>query len=173
MRTYRKTVISIEIDKLTNSIENILTGEVFDTDVKLLTSADIHQIKKKDWIFDWAKEIQSDNKKVYKLTTINNPYIIQGLVSIENKTDHIFMHLIENAKFNKGKSKAYFGVAGNLVAFACKISFEYGHDGFLAFDAKSKLINHYEKLLGAIQFKGSRMIIDTKSALKLIKQYYK
>jgi hypothetical protein len=58
------------------------------------------------------------------LTTLNNQKIIQGLISITDKGDHIFMDLIESAKFNKGKGKLYKGVAGNLVAFACKTSFE-------------------------------------------------
>jgi len=40
--------------------------------------------------------------------------------------DHIFMHLIESAKFNKGKSKVYLGVPENLVAFACKVSVDKG-----------------------------------------------
>jgi hypothetical protein len=33
------------------------------------------------------------------------------------------MHLVENAPFNKGQTKVYAGVAGNLVAYACKLSF--------------------------------------------------
>jgi hypothetical protein len=43
------------------------------------------------------------SKEVYKLSTFNNPSIIQGLISIEEKEDHIFMHLVESAGFNKGK----------------------------------------------------------------------
>jgi hypothetical protein len=50
------------------------------------------------------------------------------------------MHLIESAKFNKGKNKIYIGVPGNLVAFACKLSFDKGYDGYLAFDAKTVLV---------------------------------
>jgi hypothetical protein len=49
--------------------------------------------------------------------------IIQGLVSLEVKSDHVYMHLVENAPFNKGQTKVYAGVAGNLVAYACKLSF--------------------------------------------------
>lgn len=45
------------IDKLTNSIENTLSGEVFDTEIVRLTSADVKQIKKSDWQFDWLKEL--------------------------------------------------------------------------------------------------------------------
>lgn len=104
---------------------------------------------------------------------MNNPTIIQGLVSIEDKKDHIFMHLIESAKFNKGKSKVYLGVPGNLVAYACKVSVDKGHEGFLAFDAKTALIKHYEQSLHATHFRGLRMFIETSAALRLISQYFK
>lgn len=84
------------------------------------------------------------------------------------------MPLIENAKFNKGRNKLYKGVAGNLVAFACKISFERGYDGFVSFVAKTKLVEHYKKTLGAKQFgSGNRMYIGTKEALALVNQYFK
>lgn len=43
------------IDKLTNSIENTLSGEVFDTEIVRFNSADAKQIKKSDWQFDWLK----------------------------------------------------------------------------------------------------------------------
>jgi hypothetical protein len=51
---------------------------------------DIKQIKKADWQFNWENELKDKTKEIYKLTTINNPTIIQGLVSIEDKQDHIF-----------------------------------------------------------------------------------
>ena len=84
------------------------------------------------------------------------------------------MSLIESAKFNKGKHKLYRGVAGNLVAFTCKYSFECGYDVVVSFIAKSKLIEHYRLTIGARQFGDSnRMFIDTKESLALVKQYYK
>ena len=161
------------IDKLTNSIENTLTGEVFDTEIVRLKKVDSKQIKETNWQFDWHKELDDKTKQVYKLTTVNNPNIIQGLLSIEDKQDHMFMHLIESAKFNKGKGKVYFGVPGNLVAFACKVSVDKGYDGFLAFDAKSALIKHYQESLHATHFRGIRMFIETSAALRLISQYFK
>lgn len=161
------------VDKLTNSIENTSTGEVFDTEIVRLTNTDVKQIKKSGWQFDWHAELNDKTKEVYKLTTVNNPTIIQGLVSLEDKLDHVFMHLIESGKFNKGKNKVYFGVPGNLVAFACKVSVDKGYDGFLAFDAKSSLIKHYEQSLLATHFRGQRMFIETNAALKLISQYFK
>lgn len=82
------------------------------------------------------------------------------------------MHLVENAPFNKGKTKVYAGVAGNLVAFACKLSFQRGHEGNVSFISKTQLIHHYEKSLGAYHFGGRLMVIETKAALKLIDKYH-
>jgi hypothetical protein len=169
----KRRQVNIIIDKLTNSIENITTKEIFDTDIFKLTELDLKQINPKDWQFNWAKEIKDKTKFVYKLTTVKNPTIIQGLLSIEDKQDHIFMHLIESAKFNKGKNKVYLGVPANLVAFACKVSAEKGYEGFLAFDAKSALIKHYQDSLHATHFRGQRMFIETNAAFKLILQYFK
>ena len=67
----------------------------------------------------------------------------------------------------------YSGVPGNLVAFGCKLSFQRGHDGNLAFIAKTQLIEHYQKTLGAFHFGGRIMIIETQAALKLINKYFK
>jgi hypothetical protein len=99
--------------------------------------------------------------------------IIQGLLSIHRETDHIFMDLLENAPFNIGKSKLYEGVAGNLVAFACNLSFQFGFEGFVAFTAKTKLIKHYEEALGAYHFGKQRMIIPTPAARILVDNYFK
>ena len=169
----RKSALDFEIDKLTNSIENTLTGEVFDTEITMLQKQNIKLIKKKDWLFDWKAELRNSLNEVYMLTTVNNKTIIQGLISIEDKEDHIFMHLIESANFNKDKNKMYFGVPGNLIAFACKLSFEKGYLGFVAFDAKTSLIKHYQETLFATHFRGKRMFIETKAAKRLILQYFK
>jgi hypothetical protein len=168
-----KTYIDAIIDKLTNSIENSISGDIFDTEIIRLTSKDKRQIKKEDWLFDWGKEISKPDRLIYKLVIRENVRIIQGLVSISDFKDHIYMHLLESAKFNKGKSKLYLGVPGNLVAFACKYSFDKGFDGYVAFDSKTKLIQHYQDSLGAKWFKGTRMYIDSIAAQKLIKQYFK
>jgi len=78
------------------------------------------------------------------------------------------MHLIESAKFNKGKQKIYSGVRGNLVAFACKLAFKNVYDGYLAFDAKTVLIKHYQETLFGTHFKGTKMMIETPAASRLI-----
>ncbi len=161
------------VDKLTNSIENVITGDSFSTEVSVLTNKDFKNIsKEKGWLFNWKEEYKIPEREIYKLTIVNNPTIIQGLISLEIKSDHVYMHLVESAPFNKGQSKVYAGVPGNLVAFACKLSFQRGHEGNVSFISKTQLVQHYIETLGAFHFGGRVMIIDTIAALKLIKKYF-
>jgi hypothetical protein len=162
------------VDKLTNSIQNTISGDSFNTEVLRLTKADLTLVTKKiGWNFDWRSELSNNVKEVFKLTITNNPKIIQGLLSLSLERDHVYMHLLENAPFNIGQNKLYEGVPGNLVAHACKVSFQQGFEGFVAFTAKTKLIAHYQKTLGAFILGGQKMIIPTESAQFLIDKYFK
>jgi hypothetical protein len=169
-----KIPLDFEVDKLTNSIQNTISGDSFPTEVSRLTKADLKQVTKKGgWAFNWKTELDDNTREVYKLTISNNPNIVQGVLSLTIEHDHVYMDLLESAPFNRGKTKLYEGVAGNLVAYACKVSFQNGFDGYLSFSAKTKLINHYVKTLGAYHFGGHLMIINTVAANKLIDQYFK
>jgi hypothetical protein len=170
----RHVPLDFIIDKLTNSIQNTISGDSFGTEVLRLIKADLKQLTKKNgWNFNWKAELDNNTKEVFKLTIPNNPSVIQGLLSLTLESDHVYMHLLESAPFNIGQNKLYEGVAGNLVAHACKVSFQKGFDGFVGFTAKTKLIAHYQKTLGAYTLGGHRMIIPTQSAQLLIDKYFK
>lgn len=173
MKKQKEFGLDFEIDKLTNSIENVQSGDSFLTDISLLTTIELKNITKKNgWRFNWTGEVKMPERDVFKLTIVNNPNIIQGIISLEVKPDHVYLHLIESAPFNIGKQKTYFGVPGNLVAFACKLSFQRGGEGYVSFTAKTKLIDHYIQSLGAVHFGGHLMVITTPNALKLINKYF-
>ncbi len=162
------------VDKLTNSITNRISGDSLMTEVLLISKTDLKLITKKNgWLFNWKQEFQSAEKEVYKLTISHNQHIVQGLASISVRQDHVFLNLIESAKFNRGKNKMYEGVPGNLVAFACRLSFQRGFEGFVAFHAKSRLISHYEKTLSAIHYGNHLMVVDKNSATELVNKYFK
>jgi hypothetical protein len=162
------------VDKLTNSIQNTISGDSFATEVLRLTKTDLKQvIKKNGWNFDWKQELSNNSKEVFKLTILNNPNIIQGLLSLSIEPDHVYLHLLENAPFNIGQNKLYEGVAGNLVAHACKVSYQQGFEGFVVFTAKTKLVSHYQNTLGAYTLAGHKMIIPSNSAQILIDKYFK
>jgi hypothetical protein len=167
-------LLDIEVDGLTNSIQNTISGDSFDTEVTGVSKADLKIITKAiGWKFDWKAETKESDRQVYKLTIIGNPNVIQGLMSISDYSDHFYLHLVESAPFNLGRKKLYQGVPGNLFAFACKVSWDNGYEGFVAFQSKTKLIEHYESTLGATHIGGHKMILFPPAALKLIEQYFK
>jgi hypothetical protein len=47
MKTKEKQGLDFEIDKLTNSIENVITGDSFYTDISILATNDLKKITKK------------------------------------------------------------------------------------------------------------------------------
>ena len=85
-------MIDIEIDKLTNSIENIVSGDIFDTDIIQLFSKDTKQINKAEWQFKWQEQLKLTDRQTYKLVIKDNPTIIQGLISLTDQCDHFYMH---------------------------------------------------------------------------------
>ena len=84
------------IDKLTNSIENVITGDSFATEISVLTRNDLKSISKVNgWLFNWRDEIKEPAREVYKLNITGNPKIIQGLISLEVKSDHVLFTLLK------------------------------------------------------------------------------
>jgi len=79
---------------------------------------------------------------------------------------------IENVVSGDSFATVYIGVPGNLVAFACKLAFQRGHEGNVSFLSKTQLVEHYEMTLGAFHLGGRVMIIETQAALKLINKYF-
>jgi hypothetical protein len=161
-------MVDIHIDRLTNSIVKRATGEVFETDVLEVVTEDLLNLS--NWNFDWLKE--SHFHTIYKLVTEVEPQVIQGLLSLSPQKDHVWLSLVENAPLNLGRNGVYEGVAGNLFAFACRHSVELGLDGFVAFEAKSALVKHYQNTLRAKIIVGNRMYLDNLAAQFLIEKYY-
>ena len=73
----KKIYLDFVIDKLTNSIQNTISGDSFPTEVSRFTKADLKQVTKKNgWNFNWKQELDNNSREVYKLTINNNPNII-------------------------------------------------------------------------------------------------
>ena len=167
--------VSFLIDKITRSIEDKFTGRSLETSLLLVSDSDIKGTLKKDgWLFNWKKEFKEPNRQVYKLVTAGEK-IIQGLISIEpiKNEQFIELHLIEVAPMNDGKKKKNLGEAASMVIFRSKLRVEMGFDGFVAFTAKTELVEHYMDTLGArIIYNNDRMAIFTPEAKKLVHSYY-
>ncbi len=165
--------LSFEIDKLTRSIEDVLTGHSLPTIVLPLNKADLKSVAKKNgWQFNWRMEFNAPRRQVFKLIIADKPEVVQGLVCLEPKLDHVAMELVESAPSNIGRHKMYEGVLGNLVAYGCKVSMEHGFEGNLLFRAKTNLIQHYEEKLKAVHVGGHLMIIFPPAARYLVDRYF-
>jgi len=165
--------LDFEIDKITESIENADTGETLNTLVLPVTQDDLKETSKKNgWLFNWKMELAEPEHHVYKLVAEKEPHTIHGLVSLEKLEDHVYMHLVENAPFNRGKGKKYLGVCGNLTAFGCKLSKDYGFDGVIGFEPKTALIPHYQKTLGAVMISERKMAVFEEDSQVLLDKYF-
>ncbi len=161
-------MIDVHIDALTNSVLDRRTAQAHATEIDKTQPNEVQNLP--GWNFNWAAEARK--YAVWKLTLKEEPSIIQGLVSLEIQRGFVFVSLIENAPSNLGSNGRFAGVAGNLFAFACKLSFEQGFDGYVSFVAKTELIGHYQKVLGANLLHGRNMVIEEAAATKLVQQYF-
>ncbi len=68
MKKTKKIALDFIIDRLINSIQNTISRDSFQTEVSLLTIADVKQITKKaGWQFNWKIESADYKKEVYSL----------------------------------------------------------------------------------------------------------
>ena len=57
VKKYQHNALGFVIDKLTNSIENVQSGDSFPTEISLLNKLELKNITKKNgWKFNWANE---------------------------------------------------------------------------------------------------------------------
>lgn len=96
---------------------------------------------------------------------------MQGRISFKIDGGVAEVDIVESAPHNFGHEGKYIGVGGHLFAIACQCSLEAGCDGFVAFTAKTNLIEYYMETLKAQIVKGNRMYIDEVAANILIDKY--
>lgn len=82
----------------------------------------------------------------------------------------IHLNLIESAKIHQGKDKQLEGIPGCLFAFAAKVAFEKGYNGFLSLLPKAQLIDHYVRMYGFTQY-GRYLAIEAEASMQLITKF--
>jgi hypothetical protein len=98
--------------------------------------------------FNWSL---SKSTEIYKLR-LENEKTILGLMSIREENDvsisAIKIELLEVSSENIGSKKKFDRIAGCLIAWACKISFDRGYEGNMFLVPKSNLITHFSSKYG-------------------------
>ena len=171
-----KKLVKIDIDLLTQCLIRKKDDKIVKTEIKEIIVQDYNL---KDWEFNWIEESKKGNKILGLFA--ENDRRLQGIIEYyENKERKLLeVILVEIAPFNNYhnpknylKSKEYLGVGGHLFTEVARISFEKGYDAYVSFLAKTNLIEHYKKTLGAKQLSYIEMYIDDEAARRLVKKYY-
>jgi len=135
--------------------------------IKQLTKEDYKWLSGSDeFHFDWKAERKNDTYNIH----LKNEEDILGAMSLKDNPEELRIHLnlIEVGSSNVGQSKSIEHIAGCLIAFACRIAFEKGYDGFLSLQPKTNLIQLYQNKYGfkpygrllAVEFSSSKLLID-------------
>ncbi|MEI6882521.1 MAG: hypothetical protein WCK82_14475 [Bacteroidota bacterium] len=81
MKKNKQIGLYFVVDKLTNSIENVVTGDNFSTDISLISNSDLKTVTQKNgWVFDWKDELKQPERDVYKLTIVNIKPLFRDLL---------------------------------------------------------------------------------------------
>lgn len=164
-------IINIKLDAITPCLVDRKTGTIVNTHFEKIHMT-VERAKKfmaTGWNFDWSIP-EKEGYTIYKLT-LKDDDVIQGLISLKSGEGYVFAGNAENAPHNLGHLGRYEGTGGHLFAIACLQSKKEGFGGFVVFDAKTRLIAHYQRVLNAKLINAQRMYIDEYAAEKLLKRY--
>ena len=124
----------------------------------------LHDLSEYGYVFDWTKRSSERSETV----AIYHDGFVSGLVEFERRPETLlnYMWLIEVADDFKGAN-----TAGKLLAYVGKDSLEAGFEGFVMFETKTYLYNHYIKAYRAKPVRDRYLAFDTEATKWLIKTY--
>lgn len=120
--------------------------------------------------FGWKTELKFE---IYALMQRGSDAAL-GLISLEvvSYELRIEIKLLESNAENIGTGKKFHGIAGILIAFACREAFLRGFHGFVSLIPKTELIDHYKNEYGFVQA-GRHLATELVNSKNLIDKYLK
>jgi len=145
------------------------SGSKHQIEIKPLDDDDYKHLNKSRYFFDWKAE---QGYEVYKLRIIGSNDIL-GLISLERIPEEWRVHirLLTVSKENRGKSKQFENIAGNLITYAAKIAVrDYAEYACVSLRPKSEIVLHY---IGKYNMRltGVTLSIEVPEILDLINRY--
>ncbi|WP_416865896.1 MAG: N-acetyltransferase [Imperialibacter sp.] len=150
-------------------VENLQTKEKVEVRIARLERGEYKGITEARFWFDWKAERGFD---VYKLCTRNTGDIL-GLMSLEviPAESRIEIRLLAVSKENRGSTKVYDHITGNLIAFAgIQATKLFGDLACISLVPKTELIRHYMETYAMLQA-GRSLFLDGRELLDLIAKY--
>lgn len=137
--------------------------------IELVSKEDYLFITEADYHFDWELE---KNNAVYKLKLPDDDEIL-GLMSLKvvSSENRIEIILLASSVKNTGKNKIYKGIAGNLIAFACREAIRlYAENAFVSLHPKTELKSYYMAQYG-FKNAGRQIYLESTPLFNLITKY--
>jgi hypothetical protein len=143
-------------------------GKEHKVKIEPLADKDYGKITKSRCFFDWRTEKEN---QVFKITFEGSDGIL-GLISLIEHTDkRVQINLLAVSKENRGKKKIYEGIAGNLIAWACREAVkQFGEDACVSLISKTKLVKYYMKEYGMIKA-GQSLFLSDEPLLIILEKY--
>jgi len=150
-------------------ISHIESASEIEVVISPLKDEDYKKITKSRYYFNWKTEKENE---VYKITVAGSDEII-GLMSIIHfpEEQRIQINLLSVSKENRGKDKIYDGIAGNLIAYACREGIRlYAEAACVSLQPKTELKEHYMKRYGMADA-GMQVFLEGPDLFRLLEKY--
>ncbi len=145
------------------------TGKEYPVEIAAIEIGDFKLLRKDRYFFNWSIE---RNQEVYKIRIIGSRDIL-GLVSVERIPEEwrIHIRLLTVSKENKGSTKIYDNIAGNLITHIAKIAvLEYAELACVSLKPKSQIAQHYIDKY-KMNITGITLSLEVPEILDLINKY--
>jgi hypothetical protein len=151
-------------------IAEVETGKRISIVISKAENEDFKLLTKKRFSFSW--KAFRNLATVYKLQ-IKSEEDILGVIGLIDwpAEKRMEIKLLASSMENIGKGKRYDGIAGCLIAFACRQAVTmYGAEACVSLVPKTELIGHYVKKYH-MQNAGWQLYLDGTNLIKLLKEY--
>lgn len=172
-------MLCVDIDIITPCLQDVLTGEIIETEaIRIKRTSFLQKFNKKNgWYTSWA-ELAKTNE-IYALV-IKGTVDIQGMVAIrdDKEMQAAYVSWMVAAPQNNLQivdQKKYLGVGGHLFAIAAAKSEEYGYScEMTGFAANEEIESYYVKNFDAVRIHMLHpyQILITEEAGKRIREVY-
>jgi hypothetical protein len=153
----------MEIEEIESGLRRtIVISKAGDEDFRLLT-------KKR---FSFSRKAVRNLATVYKLQIKAEEDIlgVVGLIDWQGEK-RVEIRLLASSAENIGKGKRDSGIAGCLIAFACRQAVtKYGAEACVSLVPKTELIEHYMKKYHMLNA-GRQLYLEGTNLIKLLKEY--
>lgn len=128
-------------------IKDRKSGQLVVARAEAVKRTDLTGLRRKGWKFNFLQLFLA-KYILYKIVYLDQ---IEGIIAFINDEDigAVKIANVESAPHNIGSMSKDYVVGSALFAIACYYSFQCGQEGYVFFEAKTELIEHYKHSLGA------------------------